>query len=103
MHNRHILRTSQDVPTTTWIENSSSILHNCIESTLEGIQRVVIFKDNVLVYVTAKEQINKPSILVRKSLTQSQSKAFFEYSILNERIALDPELVEKIKNCKSAN
>ena len=69
------------------LKNSSSIFQNCIESTLKGIEGVVIFQDDVLVYGTTKEQFDKRMLsvksrlreknllLMRKNLTQNQSIA----------------------------
>ena len=69
------------------LKNSSSIFQNCIESTLKGINGVVIFQDEVLVYGTTKENstreclqsrvdyVRKVLLLMRKNLTQNQSIA----------------------------
>ena len=69
MHNQHTSGTVQDVPTTSGIENSSSIFQNCNESTLKGIKVVVIFQDDVLVYGTTKEQFDKKNACSQDSTT----------------------------------
>ena len=59
--------------------NSSSIFHNCIESTLKRTKGVVIFQDDVSVYGTTKEQFDKrilavKSPLLEKNYTTNQKK-----------------------------
>ena len=41
------------------LKNSSSLFQNFIESTLKGINGVVIFQDDLLVYETTKDQCEK--------------------------------------------
>ena len=69
MHNTHISGTVQDVRTTSVIE-TSSILQNCIESTLKGIKGVVIFQDDVLVYETTQEQFDRRKLAVKIRLRE---------------------------------
>ena len=97
------------------LKNSFSIFQNCIESTLKGIKGVVIFQDDLLVYVNTKEQFDKRMVAVKSRLREknftinekrSNSKpvdsvSFLGYSISKEGIAPDPKLVEK--KCKSTN
>ena len=96
------------------LKYSTSIFQNCIESTLKGIRGVVIFQDDVLVYGTTKDQYNKRMLAVKSRLREKiftinekkfnskpvSSVSFLGYSVSNERIAPDPEHVEKIKNPK---
>ena len=96
-------------------KNYSSIFQNCIESTLKGINGVVIFQDDVLVYGTTKKQFDKRMLAVKSRLHEknvtvfekkSNSKpvdsvSFLGYSISKERIAPDPKQVDKMKNAKA--
>ena len=55
---------------------SSSIFQNCIESTLKGIKVIVMFQEDVLVYGTTREQLDKRMIAVkiRRRVKKSNSK-----------------------------
>ena len=91
------------------LKKSSSIFQNCVESTLKGIKGVVIFQDDLLVYVTTKEQFDKRMLAIKsrpheKNLTINEKKSnskpvdslsFFGCSISKEGIAPDPKHVEK--------
>ena len=93
------------------LKNSSSIFQNCIESTLKGIKGVVIFQDDVLVYRTTKEQLDKRMLVVKSRLLEKNvtinekksnlkpvdSDSFLGYCISKEGIAPDPKHAEKIK------
>ena len=79
------------------LRNSSLIFQNCIESTLKGIKRVLIFQDDVLVYGTNMEQFDKRMLAVKsrlrrknllllsKNLTQNQSIALAFWDIPFQR------------------
>ena len=49
---------------------SSAIFQNWIESTLKGIKGVVIFQDDVLMYGTTKEQLDKRMLAVKSRLRE---------------------------------
>ena len=99
------------------LKKTSLIFQNRIESTLKGIEGVVIFQDDVLVYGDTMEQFDKRMLVVRsrlreKNLTINEKKSnskpvdsvsFFGYSLSKERIALDPKHVKKNKKSKSTN
>ena len=105
MHNKHIARIVQDVQA---FSEPKELFQNCIESTLKGINWVVIFQDDVLVYGTTKDQYEKRMLAVRSRLREknftinvkkSNSKPvsnFLGYSVSKEGIAPDPKHVEKI-------
>ena len=96
------------------LRNSSSIFQNCIESTLKGINDVVIFQDDALVYGTTKDQNKKRMLAVKRRLREknftinekkSDSKpvssvSFLGYSVSKEGIEPDSKNVEKIKNAE---
>ena len=93
------------------LKNLSLSFQNCIQSTLKGIESVVIFRDDVLVHRTTKEQIDKRMLAVKSRLREknftinekkSNSKpvnsvSFLRYSISKKGITPDPKHVEKIK------
>ena len=70
-------------------KNSSSILHNCIESTLKGIKGVVIFQDDVLVYGTTKQQFDKRMLAVKSRLREKNYTIMRNNLTQNQSIALD--------------
>ena len=96
------------------LKNSSSIFQNCIESTLKRIKGVVIFRDDVLLYGTTKNQYEKRMLAVRSRLNEKDftinenksnskpvsSESFLDYSVSKEGIAPNPKHVQKIKNAK---
>ena len=91
------------------LKNSSSIFQNCIESTLKGIKGVVIFQDDVLLYGTTKEQLDKRMLAVKSRLREKKfttnekksnskpvdSVSFLRYSISKKGIETDPKHVVK--------
>ena len=99
------------------LKNSSSILQNCIESTLKGSNGVVIFQDDVLVYGTTnssptrerlsnlvKSQLREKNFSINEKKSNSKqvdSVSFLGYSISKEGKAPDPKHVEKLKNAKA--
>ena len=85
------------------LKNSSSIFQTCIESTFKGIEGVLIFQDDVLVFTTTKEQFAKKNLAVKsrqreKNFNTSEKKSntnsvsFLGYSISKEGIAPGPML-----------
>ena len=88
------------------LKNSSSIIQNCIESTLKGIKGVVIFSKSS----STRECLQSTVAYVRNIFTINEKKSnskqvdsvsFLGYSISNEGIAPDTKHVEKIKNVKA--
>jgi len=93
------------------MKNASAIFQKCIESILKGIDGVVVYQDDVLLFAQTETQIkrimkrvnqrlrdNNVTINVDKSVLPTNSLKFLGYIFSSEGMKSDPSLVQKIQS-----